>query len=182
MGNIISTCLQCKCEFTQKNAKTKYLKKFCTRSCSATYNNQLSKQISTRMCLYCDNVITLKFPKDSTKYCNMFCSSKHKHKKAIQLAKTGSPNVSVTTYKRLLVELHGHKCTKCQITDWCNNPLSLHLDHIDGNSDNNCLENLRLLCPNCHSQTETFCGRNKANTKRSKYNKRYRLKQLYGGG
>lgn len=40
-------------------------------------------------------------------------------------------------------------------------PLILHLDHIDGDNSNNELLNLRMLCPNCHSQTETFSGRNK---------------------
>lgn len=40
-------------------------------------------------------------------------------------------------------------------------PLSLHLDHINGINDDHSIENLRFLCPNCHSQTDTYCGRNK---------------------
>ena len=49
----------------------------------------------------------------------------------------------------------------CTITDtWNGKPITLQLDHINGNSDDNRLENLRMLCPNCHSQTETFGGRN----------------------
>jgi 5-methylcytosine-specific restriction endonuclease McrA len=44
---------------------------------------------------------------------------------------------------------------------WCGNPLSLHLDHKNGIRNDHRLENLRWLCPNCHSQTETYCGRNK---------------------
>ena len=53
-----------------------------------------------------------------------------------------------------------YKCVICQCTSWQNHPISLELDHIDGDRTNNSLENLRLLCPNCHSQTATFRGKN----------------------
>jgi hypothetical protein len=53
------------------------------------------------------------------------------------------------------------KCSSCGLTEWLGNPLSLHLDHIDGNNHNHVKSNLRLLCPNCHSQTDTWCGKNK---------------------
>ena len=47
------------------------------------------------------------------------------------------------------------KCEKCGIEDWNGLQLSKHLDHIDGNHFNHSLDNLRILCPNCHQQTET---------------------------
>lgn len=50
--------------------------------------------------------------------------------------------------------------TSCQITTWNGKKAPLELDHIDGNSHNNSLENLRLLCPNCHAQTSTYRGKN----------------------
>jgi 5-methylcytosine-specific restriction endonuclease McrA len=53
------------------------------------------------------------------------------------------------------------KCESCKSTKWLGKPVPLELDHIDGNHENNCLENLRLLCPNCHSMTSTFRGKNK---------------------
>jgi predicted RNA-binding Zn-ribbon protein involved in translation (DUF1610 family) len=54
-----------------------------------------------------------------------------------------------------------YKCSKCNISEWNNKHLVLHLDHIDGDSSNHIKSNLRFLCPNCHSQTDTWCGRNK---------------------
>jgi hypothetical protein len=50
-----------------------------------------------------------------------------------------------------------YKCAVCGLLEWQNNKLSLHLDHINGINNDNRLKNLRLLCPNCHSQTSTYC-------------------------
>lgn len=52
------------------------------------------------------------------------------------------------------------ECYECGITDWRGKRLALHLDHINGVRNDQRLENLRLLCPNCHSLTETYAGRN----------------------
>ena len=53
-----------------------------------------------------------------------------------------------------------HKCESCGIEEWMDNPISLELDHIDGDRTNHSLDNLRILCPNCHSQTSTYRGKN----------------------
>lgn len=65
---------------------------------------------------------------------------------------------------RILAEsLLPYECAICGIDSWIGSSLSLHLDHINGIRDDNRLENLRFLCPNCHSQTDSYCG--KANKK-----------------
>lgn len=64
--------------------------------------------------------------------------------------------------KRLFSEgLLVAECCICKLTSWQGKPITLHLDHINGDNTDNRIENLRPLCPNCHSQTETYCGRNK---------------------
>ena len=56
-----------------------------------------------------------------------------------------------------------NECYICgQFPVWNNKPLSLQLDHINGISNDNRIENLRILCPHCHSQTANFAGKNKS--------------------
>jgi len=64
-------------------------------------------------------------------------------------------------------ELLENKCSECGLyPEWNNKPLTLQLDHIDGIKLNNKIENLRILCPNCHTQTLTYGGRNMKKCKR----------------
>jgi 5-methylcytosine-specific restriction endonuclease McrA len=51
-------------------------------------------------------------------------------------------------------------CEVCGLREWQGKPISMQIDHINGIRDDHRLENLRMLCPNCHSQTPTFSGRN----------------------
>ncbi len=53
------------------------------------------------------------------------------------------------------------ECELCGLSEWQGEPLALELHHINGDGHDNRLENLQLLCPNCHSQTDTWGGRNK---------------------
>jgi 5-methylcytosine-specific restriction endonuclease McrA len=62
--------------------------------------------------------------------------------------------------KKIIFEQEG-KCNNCKIYEWLGKSIVLEIDHKDGNKQNNIRENLEGLCPNCHSQTKTWRGRNK---------------------
>lgn len=67
-------------------------------------------------------------------------------------------------YKLISEGFLTYKCSNqnCKVSDiWLEQPLVLQLDHINGINNDNRIENLRLLCPNCHSQTTTFCRQKK---------------------
>ena len=72
------------------------------------------------------------------------------------------------TLRKLLTETVGYKCACCGINEWNGQDITLQVDHIDGNAGNNLPDNLQLLCPNCHSQSKYFSGRNKGNGRASR--------------
>jgi 5-methylcytosine-specific restriction endonuclease McrA len=76
----------------------------------------------------------------------------------------GSDYRSMHTLKKRLIRegLLEPVCAVCGLHEWQDRPIVLHLDHINGDRTDHRLENLRFLCPNCHSQTDTYCGRNRS--------------------
>ena len=81
--------------------------------------------------------------------------------RALNKAFTNGSSASNHFLKRLLKEEYRvpEVCKECGVAEWRGQKLTLDLDHIDGNSSNNEFENLRLLCPNCHSLTSTWRGK-----------------------
>lgn len=77
------------------------------------------------------------------------------------LLRTGTNPQSATLRKRLVKEgLLKNECSSCGLApEWNGKPLSLHLEHINGEHSDNRIENLTILCPNCHSQTDTYGGK-----------------------
>jgi hypothetical protein len=68
---------------------------------------------------------------------------------------------TATLRKRLIAEgLKDQRCERCLLTTWHDRQIPLELDHVNGRRYDNRLENLRILCPNCHAQTDTYRGRN----------------------
>ena len=76
----------------------------------------------------------------------------------------GSTYQSFKLKRRLLKEgFKQHVCERCGLSEWQASPIPLELHHINGDNKDNRLENLQLLCPNCHALTESYRGRIKRN-------------------
>jgi endogenous inhibitor of DNA gyrase (YacG/DUF329 family) len=151
---------------------------FCSQSCGATYNNFVrggTSHIVLDNCLWC----TMKLiEKGQHKYCSKQCMTNFwwsETKKELLL--TGVDNSSNNLIgKKYLIELCENKCQSCNLSEWLGVTIPLVLDHIDGNSYNNKLSNLRVICNNCDSISPTFKGRNKGNG-RFERAKRYKLEK-----
>lgn len=131
-------------------------------------------------CLHC-NKENLWGNSKINKFCNNTCQGQYKwFTETISRIEQGKVPDGSPALKKYLIEKFGAVCAECgQIDSWNNKPLVLQLDHVDGDSDNNYPKNLRLLCPNCHTQTENFGSKGKGSrykkfTKRNKYLQEYK--------
>ena len=79
------------------------------------------------------------------------------------------PQYPTTKLSKRLVKagIKKYECEICGISEWNNKPITLELNHKDGCNGNHSLNNLELICPNCHSQTDTYRSKNLANRKKS---------------
>jgi len=173
---VTRSCLNRSCAkaFQVKGHETK---KYCGSSCAA-YINNLQRPRRTPQCLVCNN-----FTKRLVyKYCSLKCQSTHRYNQYIDRWKQGLETgvIGITTktisahLRRYLQNKYGDKCSVC---GWnqknpTTNVVPLEIDHVDGNADNNVEENLRLICPNCHSLSSNFRNLNKG------HGRAWRLKYL----
>lgn len=154
-------CLNCTNKFKHSISEDR---KFCSRSCSVTFNN-LNKIKFKNSCLNCEkNIIK------GRKFCCRDCYLKNRITKIEEKIENGNLTLYSKSYKKYLIEKYGEKCMKC---NWCEiHPLTgkvpIQMEHKDGNSYNNSLENLELLCPNCHSLTLTYGALNKGNGRKNR--------------
>lgn len=109
-------------------------------------------------------------------YCSNACQKAYERKIRFENIEAGNlEGIAERRIRDYLIAKHGAKCVKC---GWDKvNPVTgkcpIELEHIDGNSQNNKLENLCLLCPNCHSLTPTYKALNKGSgrhKRRMRYN------------
>ena len=113
------------------------------------------------VCLQCQ--IVYKYKKtEKGKFCTNACQQKYifNIKYDAWLAGDGSVFKGRSSLRRAVIHRDGNRCSECGITEWRGKPIILEVEHKDGNSADNRPENLCLLCPNCHSQTFTYCKKN----------------------
>lgn len=77
---------------------------------------------------------------------------------------------SLRTIRNYILRIRGHKCELCFLDSWQNNPIPLEVHHINGNAKDNALDNLQIICPNCHALTDSYKGKNKGKSTRKKQN------------
>ena len=174
-------CMQCNLPLSFDRKR----EKFCTQSCSAIFNNGLRSKPSRFKCLNC-NIEKTWGKNTKGKYCSRECQAKYESKVQIEQwlkgeIEGGYDTGHVASWVRRW--LHEKYKEACQLCGWSKRhtitgKIPLTVNHIDGNSNNHCVENLELICPNCHSLTSTYGTLNRGNgrTKRQEARERKRDK------
>ena len=160
-------CKNCAKEFKAKKSDAR---KFCSQSCSASFNNKgLVRNGVKKPTVKCKNCET-PIGKNSKSYCSQECHKKYEYNQRVTKWKSGEISGTIKCgaanfVKRYIREKFENKCTVCGWNEVNPNtgkiPLEIH--HIDGDYTNNSEDNLDLLCPNHHALTENYKGANKGN-------------------
>jgi hypothetical protein len=161
-------CKKCGSEFIP----SKSIQHFCSQSCAAKYNNHnRPKKITQKNpsknyhqpsgvihCLTCGLQLENKY----SKFCSIKCGQNYISQTKIKEWLAGERlSLSRPALRKYLTEHYGYKCSVCGLFDWNGKLIVLEIEHKDGNSENNMPDNLCFICPNCHSQTGTYKGKNK---------------------
>jgi hypothetical protein len=162
-------CENCTIECDGVYASGRFCGKFCAHSFAAKVN-RVNRSLKTSMALTGKKSARSKedYIKAGTRRTRRFLDN---------LPEMNFDSLPYETKRiRVLVE-QNFCCNFCKRNEWLNRPLVLELDHVDGNKKNNARENLRALCPNCHSTTPTWRGRKKSFTS-LRWNATKRIKEI----
>ena len=144
-------------------------------SSNLVFCSMRKRERKEKQCLNCNKEIP-----NRNKYCNNTCQGEYERKIIFESIENGNTSLYIDNYRKYLISKYGEKCMECSWDQ--RNPITknvpIQLEHIDGNSDNNSLDNLKLLCPNCHSLTPTFGALNKGNGRELRRLKRQEKKEV----
>lgn len=142
--------------------------KFCSKSCSAEFNNK-NRQKKIRYCLFCNKQLA----ESAKKYCSSQCQNNYQWEFTKNKINEKGKAEGIRQARRYLLE-KTNSCQMCGNSNWLGKPILLLCDHINGNSSDWNLNNLRLICSNCDATTPYYKNKNKGNG-RSYRRERYKL-------
>jgi len=158
---ITKSCEVCNREF-KCYAAAAARRKTCSIQCGIIIRSSV---LTINKCLACNSDTT------NEMYCSNKCQMsrrsedrKRYNEQLFALGKLSNRSI----IKKILINQSGHICCNCNNTTWLGKPITLWVDHIDGNASNNNPNNFQLICPNCDSQSDTFMAKNKGNGRKSR--------------
>lgn len=180
LGSIASHRKSCKSKKCLTCGKTIFSKnKYCSHQCAGKMNGHkgrenTSRTIGVSICLTCGKNIK------SKRFCDNTCKGIfNENQKIFQWLSgdlSGGDKMGAARFVRSwLFKINNNKCSICgwSSVNVSSGMIPLEVDHIDGNSENNELNNLRLICPNCHSLTSTYKALNKSSSRTQRKTKNY---------
>lgn len=162
-----SLCIRCSDPLDYAKRKNIY----CSHRCAASTSN--TKRGASRYCFYCGNLFGRR-SRNSLKYCSRACEVKSRWEEKLNSFLLTAVFPSRPFIRQYLILLQTGRCVICSLYEWNSKEIPLVVDHINGNSEDNTPENLRMICCNCDAQTDTYKSKNIGN---GRYYRRERYKQ-----